>query len=171
MLDLSKIQFPIYPINHEVLKKEGDLILLFQNGKYKVLDDRSRTGNLARRRLQYTHDSSVFMKMDLAKLNRPIFRYSDIFQFLKYNRYFIDFNGKIFNYELTKFVPLVYYKIKRFVEIPTGYYIELHGIHTRFFLNRIPLLEEKWAGVLEIGLGYALYELTENYKPATRRKI
>jgi hypothetical protein len=172
MLDLSKIQFPIYPVNIETIKYEEGLKLIFQHNKFKVLDDTSREGNLARRRMQYELDTSVFMKRPLAKLINPIFRYSDMFQFLKKYRHFMDSNGKIFEYTLTKFVPLIYYKIKKFVEIPTGYYIELYGVHCRFYLNRVPKLEEHYAGLLKVdNRGYVLYELTDKHKPTTRRKI
>jgi len=171
MLNLSKIQFPIYPVNISSLTKEGTYKLLFQRGRYTVLDDSSKTGNLARRRLQYEADKTVFMKRPLAKLVGPIFRYSDIFQVLKSYKTFIDSNGLIFEYTNSRFCPLVYYKIKKFIEIPTGYAIVIHGVHCKFFLNRVPKLEERYAGLLEVDEGFVLYELCENHKSTTRRKI
>lgn len=171
MLNLSKIQFPIYPVDISTLRREEPYKLVYQQGKYKVLDDSSREGNLARRRLKYDLDEEVFMKRPLAKLTRPIFRYSDMIMFIKKYDHFIDSSGRIFEYKTTTFYPLVYYKIKKFVEIPTGYTIILHGVHCKFYLNREPLLEERYAGLIEVDNGYVLYELCETHKPSTRRKL
>jgi hypothetical protein len=126
---------------------------------------------LARRRILHDGDKNVFMKKPLAKLTSPIFRYSDIFQILPKTHTFIDSNGLIFKYELTKYVPLEYFKIKRFVSNPVGYTIEVYGIHCKFYLNRVPQLEERYAGILIVDRGYVLYELTDRHKPKTRRKI
>lgn len=172
MLDLSKIKFPIYQLSKSApILKRPPYSYIFQRGAYRLLDDSSKEGNLGVRRLKYLSDEKIVPKHTLARINTPIFRYSDIFQVLNRSNKFIDSSGRIFEYNKTTFYKIKYFKITKFAEIPTGYYIDVPTIHVRFYLNRIPALEDKYAGIIEIDRGYILYELSEHYMPDRRVKL
>lgn len=163
MLDLSQIVWPIYRI------KSDAEIITDETGSYFQDDETlarkyivpAGTGSLSRRRLAtnvslYTLDSPWYSYVDL--LHNPATR-------------FIDSEGKIFKYKKTEFGKLTYHKILNKVRIHGGCVLIVEGVHCRFFLNRAPNPDEKYAGVLRVGRSFILYDLAERELPATRRKV
>lgn len=135
----------------------------------RLLDDTSYEGSLGLRRLQYEASSDPFKKK-LFKLTKPIFRFEDLLHF-KLTTKFIDSNGKIFDYIKSKYYPLTYHKIEKFIETKNGYAVELKKFHCRFFLTREPALEWKYAGIIRVGRGFLLYDFSDTKKPDTRRML
>lgn len=172
MLDLSKIKWPIFPLHRDsVVTKDSHYVYIrhSDSDEIKILDILNpNIKSLAIRRLKY--DKSVILfKKPLFKLKNPIFRFSDIFHALNTTNKFIDNTGLIFTYIRTKYYPLIYHKIEKFIEVPVGYLVKVKDIHCKFLINREPRLEEHYIGLLHIDKGYVLYELSDSKKPTTRR--
>ena len=161
---LSEVAWPIYPVkNNRGIKVEDGLTLLLPelSDTYQVLDtDKSNGSTLGSRRLKYelAPDPKPFK---LSKLHAPIHRYADIFYFLKKYTTFIDSTGRIFNYNYSARADLKYYEILKFREVSEGYVIILKDktINCPFFINREPTLEDKYAGILHIGMGRVLFDI------------
>lgn len=140
--------------------------------EFRLLDDKSNSGKtLAIRRLQYESKPRIF-KRKLFKLPFPIFRYGNLISLLNTkSTKFIDSNGLIFNYTKSLYVPLKYFKVLKFIQVPVGYVVVLENIHTRFLIPKAPSLDFKYAGVLVVGKGYILYSQSSTKLDDTRRKI
>jgi hypothetical protein len=139
--------------------------------EYRLLDAPKVDGStLGMRRLMYSAAPTI-ENYKLYKLSVPVHRYADIFVYLEKCDSFIDSSGKIIKYVRSMNVPLKYHKIVKFREIPTGYLIYAQYIHTPFYINREPQLEDHYVGLLHIGKGYVLYSTEPTKLADTRRKI
>lgn len=169
MLTLSEIQFPIYnvPPLHQII--DGEIVVGSMSGT-KLIYSNNIGGSLAKNRLTYVASMGVFGK-PLYKFNMTLFSVQDLFVQKKRAKVFLDSSGKLFNYKPTTRVPLKYYKLENYKQVPVGYILYVKDVHTRFLLNRIPQLTEKYVGLLEIGSGYLLYELSDTMKANTWRLI
>lgn len=171
MLNFWQIQFPIFPIAKEHCIQTIDNCLIVEDleGNHRVLDNMSMPGEtLGLRRLQHQASVDIFSKK-LFKLSKPLYSIIDILHTTASK--FIDSKGKIFNYTKSKFFKLESFKIQEFIEVSEGYIIKVHGIHCSFFLNRAPHVDEKFARVLRVGMGYLLYELEREYRKPSRLKL
>lgn len=171
MLNFWQIQFPIFPIakEHQLQTVEDCLIIEDAAGNHRVVDNKSMPGdNLGMRRLQHATTDTILNKK-LFKLSKPVYNIVEMLHSSK-DRY-IDSSGQVINHTKSKFYKLESFKISSFVEVEEGYVINVHGIHCRFFLNRAPHVDEKFARVLRVGRGYLLYELSSEYEKASRLKI
>ena len=142
----------------------------YSDAEYKllILDDRNIPGDtLAKRRLQL-----LAKAVPLFALTRAIFFLGDLIKLAKARVWFIDANGVVFNLKKTKSVPLVFKRITKVINIPTGgAIIEVEGMSTRFKTLFAPKLEQKYAGVLVNGMSHILYGLYEQKFSNTRRSI
>jgi hypothetical protein len=172
MLDLSKIQWPIYPLDPklQIVTIEQDKFIEMPDESYRLLDSSDYIGNLAQRRIQY-EDSNLLFKRKLFKLKNAIFRFEALVHEAEGHSRFIDSNGRIFNYKKSIYYPLIYHKITKFVETRHGYAVEVKGFHCRFFLPREPQLDWHYAGILHIGRGSLLYDFAAHKKKDSRRMI
>jgi hypothetical protein len=174
MITLAKINWPVYPLspNVELLDYEGFKLARNNADKdFKLLDAPSiEADSLGMRRLLYASAPSI-ENYQLYKLSLPIHRYADIFMFIDEYSTYIDSKGVVFKYTRSMYVPLKYHRIKKFTLLDTGALIHLPFIHTPFYINRPPRLEDKYAGLLHVGKGYVLYSIEEELKPNTRRMI
>ncbi len=169
---LSNIQFPVYLVGEEKPQEDSGVLFFHRIDKEGeetlfVLDDINMPGNtLAMRRLQVLSENRV-----LYKINYALFFIADLIKVCSPSKWFIDSTGKIFRYTKSKSVNLVFKKIKQIIRLETGgAVIEVEGISTRFKTLFAPN-DEKFAGVLQVGLGYILYGLYVEKPNDTRRKI
>ncbi len=172
MLDLSSIQWPIFPLRDDIPIQisEGEKFIEMPDGSYRLLDTSEFEGNLAQRRLQYHCSTRLFWKK-LFELEKPLFRFEMLLHYSAKCTRFIDSNGKIFKYRKSTYYPLSYHKIEKFVETPRGYAVVVKGFHCRFFIPVEPALEWKYAGIITVGRGFVLYDFSEVQKKSTRRMI
>lgn len=174
MLKLSDVNWPIYPLPKNTSFREYNGLKLAKGPtteEWKLLDAPNLPqATLGLRRLNY-RSAPTLENYALFKLSLPIYRYSDIFQYINSTNLFIDTSGKIIDYTRSRYVPLVYHKIKKFIEVEGGYTIYVEDIHMPLFLNREPTLEDRYVGVLHIGRGYLLYSTEPTILPNTRRMI
>lgn len=133
---------------------------------FKVVDDKSiDKPTLGLRRLQ------IQAKGDkLQKIGKAIFFLGDLIKIAKRSTYFIDSNGRIFQYRKTTRAKLHFKKLTNVIPISTGGAIlEVEGISSRFKCLFQPRTLEIYAGVLEFGKSYILYGIYEQpYKSSWR---
>ncbi len=174
MMNLSQVKWPIYTLNKHIELKTYNNIILARNSSdqgFRLLDTiDTDTLSLGLRRIKYKAAPSV-ENFSLYKLYAPIYRYSDVFQYLSDTHLFIDSSGKIINYITSRYAPLKYHKIIKFREVYSGYIIYVRDIDAVFFMNREPSIYEHYAAILHIGKGYALYGLSEKVEDNFRRRI
>ena len=157
---LDEIEFPIFVIHSDNVEEIDGLLWLDD----QVVDDKNMSGEtLGKRRLQSPMKSIYPLK----------YMIEDEIGIMKHrSKTFIDNNGRVFNYEKTKTLKLVYHKITK---------KEKKGIATVLWLKDCPFpFAEKsppdpectWAGVLhESGIPWKIYDFTKVKKKNTWRKI
>jgi hypothetical protein len=133
---------------------------------FKIVDDKSiDRPTLGQRRLQALSSGAK-----LQKIGKALFFLGDLIKIAKRSTYFIDSNGRIFQYRKTARAKLHFRKLTQVIPITTGGAIlEIEGIPSRFKCLFHPKTLERYAGVLETGKSYILYGLYEQpYKSSWR---
>lgn len=133
---------------------------------FRVLDDKNMKGDsLGVRRLHVMANGQR-----LHRLGKAIFFLGDLIKIAKRNTYFIDTNGRIFQYKKSQRAKLHFKKLTQIIPIPTGGAIlEVEGIPSRFKCLLQPKTLELYAGVLEMGMSHILYGIYEQpYKSSWR---
>lgn len=135
---------------------------------YKIVDDRNiDKPTLALRRLELAKNN-----IKLKKLGKATFFLADFIKLATRSTWFIDSQGKVFQYKKSTSVPLVFKKIKKVIAIPTGgALIEVEGIPSRFKTLYMPSVENRYAGLLRNKMGYILYGTYPQELTKTRRNI
>lgn len=175
-ISLTEIVYPVFKIGTEQpLFEEGVVLYIYYYHKdddivikYHIVDDRNLPGDtLAKRRLSLVKDG-----VKIKKLTRAVFFLGDLIKVAKPNIWMIDSVGNVFRYKKSKSVKLVYKPIKQIIPIKTGgAIIEVHGITSRFKCLYKPNSNIKYAGVIEYGMSYILYDLSTEQFDSTRRMI
>lgn len=176
---LNDISFPVYLLPEKPIVDGSVSFYLrgkdtdYSDAMYKILviDDKGIPGDtLASRRMKL-----LTKKITLYKLKVAIFFVSDFIKLASKSSWFIDSNGKLFNYTKTSKVPLVFKEIRKI--IPTnsgGLIVEVEGIPSRY-KTLMPLRSykdvPKYAGLLKVDSGYILYGLYPNKLKDTNRMI
>lgn len=174
MKDLSKIQFPIFPLKKDInlTTIDNNLVTELEDGSIRVIDPKSISRpTLGQRRLAYKFIKDKFKPRIYANLTNPIYSLSDLIIGTYNTNLFIDNQGKVFKYTKSHYVPLKYYKLEKYLLTDYGIVLHLKDIHCRFLLNRVPKLDEYYVGLLHIGSGYLLYDLQSIKLKDTRRMI
>lgn len=108
----------------------------------------------------------------LYRLNRAVFFLGDLIKIAKKGLWFIDSNGKIFQYEKTTRCDLKFMKIVRVIPIDTGgAVIQVEGIYTRFKVLHYPPADKLYAGILIYGMSLILYGLYDQKYDDTWRMV
>lgn len=177
---MSTIAFPVFKIGIHKPITEGGLVFYYheqeeliedetvKTSKYKVVDDRNLSGStLAKRRLQLTVD-----EVPLAKLSNALYFLGDFIKLADPKLWFIDSNGKVFNYKRSTRAQLKFYKIANLIPIPTGgIIVEVLGIQQRFKALYAPTSDKLYAGVLHFGMAAILYGFYAEKHDTTWRLI
>lgn len=165
-MHLTNIKFPIYAIGAYEKLWEENLILYLQanDDKIYIVDNKNLAGEtLGERRFRIS-------KEDRYKFVGTIF---NIYQLINSKRkVFIDSVGKVFRYKRTKRADLLYRKIKKVKRIEDkGYLAYIEGISAPIIIPALFYTKQLYAGVLVYNGSYILYELTDEAKEDTWRKI
>lgn len=138
------------------------------SAKLSIVDDANVKGKtLAARRLQLLAEG-----VSLFKFKHAIFFLGDLIKAASPKTYFIDSNGRLFNYKKTTSVHLKFYKIDKIFPIPTGgAVISIEGMSSRFKVLHTPSETIKCAGLLHTGVATILYGLYDCIPENTRRMI
>ena len=156
---LTDTEFPVFILSAEDIEEVDGIV--FANGL--CLDDKNVKGDtLGIRRLHSAYP-------DMYELTRAI---HDIPSLIKISsKKFIDSKGHIFNYEKTRFVPLIYHKIMKTVSKEIATIVWLKDINFPFTIPRPLDPQMKWAGVLYNKTPWLIYEFSEARKKDTKRKV
>ena len=170
-----EICYPVYQIpNNVVPSKDGKVTFTYSETRdeddfsysFRVLDDLNVAGDtIGKRRLLIANAGDK-----LQKVGRAIFFLGDLIKLAKRHTYFIDTNGRVFQYRKSSRAKLHFRKITQVIPIATGGAIlEVEGIHSRFKCLFQPKTLELYAGILEMGMTNILYGLYEQpYKSSWR---
>jgi hypothetical protein len=173
-MNLADIAFPAYLLGKEPITENNVTFFLYRKKNLeddvniiKIIDDKNKPGNtLAERRLQ------VFKSGDmLYNIKYGVYFVGDLIKISKGNTWFIDSNGKVFNYKKTRRVPLVFKKIKKVIQHSAGVLIEVEGMVTRFKTLYAPTEDQKWAGILLLPEGTVLYGMFDKKYDDTVRAV
>lgn len=176
-ISLTDIVYPVFKIGTErPLFEEGVVLYIYHyrlddgsyRTKYSIIDDRTLEGDtLAKRRIHL-----VKTGVKIKKLSRAVFFLGDFIKVAKAGTWMIDSAGNVFQYKKTKSVKLVYKPIKQIIPIKSGgAIIEVQGIPSRFKCLYKPANNIKYAGVIEHGMSYILYDLSVEQFDSTRRML
>lgn len=170
-----EICYPVYQIPNSVVPStDGKVTFTYSEVKdeddftftFRVLDDKNMPGNTLGRRRLLVHETGA----KLQRVGRAIFFLGDLIKLAKRHTYFIDTNGRVFQYRKSSRAKLHFKKITQVIPIATGGAIlEVEGVHSRFKCLFQPKTLEIYAGILEMGMTNILYGLYEQpYKSSWR---
>jgi hypothetical protein len=176
-MKLNEISFPVYRLGkRKPIMEEGVSFYLsmkeLDDGKIvyfpSVIDDlKIPGGSLGIRRMKLLNSGEKLFRLKYAA-----FFISDMLKLSNGATWFIDTNGKIFEYKKTKRVPLIFRKIVNVERIRTGgAIIQVEGISTRFKSLYSPKIEHRYAGLLQVSGGYLLYGFYDTLYDKTTRSI
>ena len=177
-MNLSEISWPVFRLGeHPPIERDG---VLFYSKEYsdidtqaarvslRVVDDITLPAKtLGKRRLLL---AAMPNKPKMFKIKTAVYFLADLIKLAKPTTWFIDSNGKPFQYRKSTRAKLTFHKIKKIMPgQATGAVVEVEGIPTRFKCMYHPKPEHRYAGVLRWGLGYFLYGFYEHeLKPSHR---
>ena len=151
-----------YHENYEETE-DGDLEMV---ADYRILDDK----NIALPRLSLRRLVMKNRGARLYRMTHAVFFLGDLVKLAKPNIWFMDSNGKLFNYEKKTRALLKFYPISKNIAIPTGgSIIEAKGLMTRFKCLFSPETDKTHVGILHFGMTQILYGFyTEQHKDTWR---
>ena len=163
---LTDIKFPVFRIgSHKKIWEDGGILyILMDSDNILKIDNKNVVGDtIGKRRLK------------IPKKQRYKFAgtYLTLAQLVKDNKkLFVDNEGKLIKYKKQNVCKLTYHKILRAANHENvGYILTVRGILPKFKVSRAIYDGQEFIGLLRINKGYLLYELSEERKPDTWRKI
>jgi hypothetical protein len=160
------ISFPMYALRpFQELMHEGDYTILQTAKTRYVLDIDVPDTTYAERRLMLLADP--LKPYNLYPLNQRVETINQIL--LTKRKKFIDSTGKILSWKPTVFYPVVCLPIKSRWTTATGKgVIEVKGLATKFIVSNNNF---KYAQVIQAGRKNILYDLCDEYRKQTRKKL
>lgn len=165
-MHLKDIEFPVFAIGSYEKLWEENLILYLKSGYdiiYKV-DNKNLAGDTVGKR-----------RLRIPKNERYNFRgtFFTIYQMINSGKkVFIDNRGKVFRYNKSTKVDLIYREIKKIKRVEDeGYLIYANKVPVPIKVPVILFERQKYIGLLNYKGSYILYELTDEQKADTWRKI
>jgi hypothetical protein len=170
---LNDIAFPVYKLGNTAPSKKGTVCYYEKENEkgitVSVIDDLSiPQDTLGKRRLLL----SGLEDIKLFKISQAFFFLGDLIKIATKGMWFIDSNGKTFEYKKSVFIPLEFYKIEGVTEIIGGCLIALKGLPQRFKVLYRPTEDELYAGILKVNAySYIFYGYSKEQYKRTVRKI
>lgn len=165
-MHLKDIEFPVFAIGSYEKLWEENLILYLKSG-YDIIytvDNKNLAGDTVSKR-----------RLRIPKKERYTFRgtFFNIYQMINSGKkVFVDNNGRLFKYSKSTKVELLYREIKRVKRVENvGYLLYIDKIPTPITVPVLFYTRQKYAGLLNYKGSYILYELTDEKKADTWRKI
>lgn len=174
---LDAIRFPVYRLGPYDPIIDGDVVYYIRGTNLGtsdevletlIIDDRSIPhDSLALRRLQVPARGGKLQRLGLG-----LFFIGDLVKSANPRTWFIDSNGKLFKYQKTTRVKLIYRPIEQVIPISTGgAIICVKGIPSRFKTLFRPPAEKTHAGLLVVKNSYILYGLYDQQYDTSIRMI
>lgn len=160
------INFPMYALRPFIeVVQEGDYTVIQTARTKYVLDIDVPDTTYSERRLMLLADP--LKPYDLYPINQRVETINQIL--LTKRKKFIDSTGKILSWKPTTFYPVICLPIKSRWTTATGKgVIEVAGLATKF---RVSNNNFKYAQVIQVGIRNILYDLCDEYRKQTRRKL
>jgi|APSaa5957512535_1039671.scaffolds.fasta_scaffold15351_4 hypothetical protein len=161
-LSLFDIHWPVWPLRtHESISK--GLITDSRGTRRLDLEDKS---------LPFTKRRLIAKELEdykLYPLKKNIWTFKDLI--LSGSRDFIAYDGIIFKYKKSNYYPLIYREViwRKYTSNSTIFGVK--DVSSPFEVKGKLNLEAVYAGVLKVGRGYLLYEMTNTRLKDTRRMI
>lgn len=166
-MNLQEISYPVFKLrNGKPSEYNSVLFYAYENvddeGEIqtvvRILDDRNIDNpKLSMRRLVLKAKGEK-----LFKLNKAIFFLGDLIKLAKKGQWFIDSDGKIFEYVKTTRCKLKYHKITKVIPVQTGgAIIEVEGLASRFKSLFYPEKTMLFAAILHFQMAPVLYGFYE----------
>ena len=177
---LQEIAFPVFKIGIHKPETQGGLVFYYHERqeetdegtitqtKYTIVDDRNVAGDtLAQRRLRLK-----VKEVPMAKISNAMYFLGDLIKLGDPKLWFIDSNGKVFNYKRSIRAKLKFYEISQLIPIPTGgVIIEVKGIQQRFKSLYAPTSDKSHAGILQYGQSKIFYGFYDQAYDETWRMV
>lgn len=160
---MLKAKFPLYAMrDFSEIITEGVYVLVHTHFGIYVLDIPSIEGNYAERRL-------AMLAMKLPHKLYPLKeRFSTLSQLSNSKRrFFIDSEGTIRKYKPTKFYKVQYVKVLGASRTWNGLYHLMTKLPVAFVTDIVP----KYVGYIQVGAAFYLYDLENELKLPTRKKL
>lgn len=182
-MNLSEIAWPVYRLGEHKPTCEGGLVYYSkeyvdkESGETKIglriVDDArlcypeiGQGLTLGKRRLMLKSTNRLFT------IKSAVYFIADLIKLAKQTTWFIDNNGRVFQYKKTTRAKLTCHKITKVLPLEgMGAIVELQGLHQRFKCMYSPKPEQTYAGVLRWGLGYVLYGFYVEPFKSTHRAV
>jgi len=168
LTQLREIVWPVYRLGDKKPAIDGELV--YYHTEYvsetnaasltlRIVDDKSLPQpTLGRRRLQLSLDKSV----SLFPIRTAIYLLADLIKLAKASAWFIDDNGRVFQYKKQTRAKLITKKIKQVLPVSgLGCVLELEGLVQRFKSLHHPSDYQQYAVLLYINKTYLFYGLSE----------
>lgn len=180
-MNLAEISFPVYKLrNEKPLERDGILFYTYDsasenedgelevNTKVRIIDDKKiENEKLSMRRLVIKMQGG-----SLFRLNKAIFFLGDLIKIAKKDVWFIDSNGKLFEYQKTTRVKLKFHKIKKLIRTEMGgALVEVEGIPIRLKSLFFPENDKTHAGILHYSMSPILYGFYDDKYNDTWRMV
>ncbi len=173
---LADIRYPIFKLGL-IKPEQQDGVVFYYHTKdldddvttvtLAIIDDRTLAGDsLSLRRLELLKNGAP-----LYRVHNAIYFLGDLIKLATPTTWFIDSNGKVFNYLKTNRAILKVHQINKILPIKTGgAIIEVKGLLSRFKCLYLPEEGANYAGILYVGLSRILYGIyAEHCKDSWRR--
>ncbi len=168
-MKLQDINFPIFPLRaYNKLYYEDNILYIETYYNNYIIDNKNLTGDtLAKRRLRLPAKNRY-------PLNLALFTIAQLVK--SKTKVFLDNYGNLIEYKRTKMVKICYKKIIRYKESDKGEVaIWMSNIPYPIYVSKYYMeqfrYKDLYAGILNYGGGYILFELSQEKKKDIRRKI
>lgn len=176
-MKLEEISYPVFKLKNDRPIVENGVVLYITSKidsddneiiNHYIVDDTNVPGDtLGRRRLKLKTEG-----VKLFRLNKAIFFIGDLVKVANSKTWFIDNNGKIFNYKKETRAKLSFHKIIKVFHIPSGgVIVEVEGIATRFKAMNPPNVDCRFAGILHSSKSLILYGFYDKKYKETWRGV
>lgn len=178
-MNLSEISFPVFklginkPIEEDGLlyysKEYVNIDSMETKASFRIVDDRDAPGaNLGIRRLHIRHYNPKLM----FPIRTAFYFLGDLIKNAKPNVWYIDTTGKLFQYKKTTRAKLTCHKIKQVLPLNgLGAIIEVEGMTQRFKCLYSPKKDQRFVGLLNLGMGRILYGFYDEYFSSSSRAV
>lgn len=178
LTQLREIAWPVYKLGDNKPVQENGLVYYYTEYlsetnetslTLRIVDDKNITKTtLGRRRLQLSLDTSI----KLFPIRTAIYLLADLIKLAKATAWFIDDNGRVFQYKKQTRAKLITHKIKQILPVNgMGCVLEVEGIAQRFKSMQHPRDYQQYAVLLTINKTHLFYGLSETHLPPSWRLI
>lgn len=177
-MKLTEIVWPVFRLGENKPEFEGTLV--YYHSEYideevgkrvnvRIVDDKSLPAEtIGLRRLQLMQDK----KTKMFPIPTAIYFLADMLKLAKASTWFVDNSGRVFQYKKVTRAKLTTKKIKQVLPAQgIGCVLEVEGVAARFKCLQRPNAYQEYAVLLQNGMSYMLYGLSETPRANSWRMV